>query len=46
MTRTALLPTRVLTPHGFETDRCILIDGANITAVLPAGDVPPSIPPL
>lgn len=41
MTRTALLPTRVLTPHGFETDRCVLIEGENIRALLPATDVPP-----
>jgi hypothetical protein len=26
----ALLPRRVLTPSGFETGRCVLVDGGRI----------------
>ena len=40
MTRLALLPRRVLTPSGFETDRCVLIEGGTIAAVLPAAECP------
>jgi N-acetylglucosamine-6-phosphate deacetylase len=37
----ALLPTRVLTPGGFEQDRCVLIEGNRIAGIVPAEDCPP-----
>jgi N-acetylglucosamine-6-phosphate deacetylase len=37
----ALLPTRVLTPAGFEQDRCVLIEGNRIAGIVPAEDCPP-----
>jgi N-acetylglucosamine-6-phosphate deacetylase len=37
----ALLPTRVLTPAGFEQDRCVLIEGNRIAGIGPAEDCPP-----
>jgi N-acetylglucosamine-6-phosphate deacetylase len=40
MMRQALLPRRVLTPSGFETDRCVLIEGGTILAVTAAADCP------
>lgn len=42
MTPIALLPSRLLTPAGFERGRCVVIDAGRITAVLPAGDCPAS----
>lgn len=36
----ALLPTRALTPSGFETDRCVLIEGGRVAAVIPAAECP------
>lgn len=36
----ALCPTRLLTPAGFETGRCLLIDAGRIAAILPAADCP------
>ena len=40
MTRVALLPSRLLTPAGFEQDRCVVIEGGRIAAVVPASDCP------
>ena len=40
MTRVALLPTRVLTPGGFETDRCLLLEDGAIADILPAASRP------
>lgn len=37
----ALLPRRVLTPAGFETGRCVLIEGERIAAVIDAAAIPP-----
>jgi N-acetylglucosamine-6-phosphate deacetylase len=36
----ALLPSRLLTPAGFEQGRCVVIEGGRIAAVVPAGDCP------
>lgn len=44
MSRLALLPSRLLTAAGFETDRCLLIEGAIIAAVLPAAECPADVP--
>ncbi len=43
MSRQALCPTRVLTPAGFEQDRCVLVESGRITAVVPSGDCPPGV---
>lgn len=43
MTAAALLPSRVLTPAGYETGRCVLVDGCRIAAVMPSGQCPPDI---
>ena len=40
MSAFALLPTRVLTPAGFEADRCLVVDGGIISAIVPATDCP------
>ena len=40
MSQVALLPLRLLTPAGFERDRCVVIEAGRIAAVLPAGDCP------
>ncbi|HKT86149.1 MAG TPA: N-acetylglucosamine-6-phosphate deacetylase [Novosphingobium sp.] len=44
MTAVALLPSRVLTPAGYEGDRCVVVDGGLVAAVLPSGRCPPDIP--
>lgn len=44
MSRTAFMPSRVLTPAGFESDRCVLVDEGRIAAVLPASACPPDVP--
>lgn len=44
MSRFALRAARVLTPAGFETDRCVLVDGGAIAAVMPAADCPDGVP--
>jgi len=40
MSLQALLARRVLTPRGFETDRCVLIEGGVIADILPTADCP------
>jgi N-acetylglucosamine-6-phosphate deacetylase len=40
MRRQALLPRRVLTPSGFEEDRCVLIEKGTIAAVTGAAECP------
>lgn len=40
MSTVALQPSRVLTPAGFQTDWCVLIDGRMIAAVMPVGKCP------
>lgn len=40
MSGEALCATRVLTPHGFEADRCVLIESGRIAAVLPIDRCP------
>jgi N-acetylglucosamine-6-phosphate deacetylase len=37
----ALLPTRLLTPAGFESNRCIVIEQGRIARVVPASEAPP-----
>ena len=37
----ALCPARLLTPQGFEQDRCVLIEGGLIAGVVPVADCPP-----
>jgi N-acetylglucosamine-6-phosphate deacetylase len=44
MSRLALHPSRVLTPSGFETDRCVLIEDGMIAAVMPSGECPVGTP--
>jgi len=41
MTRQALLASRTLTPAGFETGLCVVIEAGRIAAVVPASDCPP-----
>ncbi len=41
-----LRPTRVLTPQGFESDRCVVVEGAEIRAVVPAGECPSGLEQL
>jgi N-acetylglucosamine-6-phosphate deacetylase len=36
-----LCPSRILTPSGFETGRCLLIEDGRIVDVLPLADCPP-----
>ncbi|MBW3559968.1 MAG: N-acetylglucosamine-6-phosphate deacetylase [Proteobacteria bacterium] len=43
MNRSALLPTRVLTPQGFEADRCVLVENGVIAAVIAATACPPEV---
>lgn len=43
MSREALCPSRALTPGGFEADRCVLIEGGRIAAVIPAADCPADV---
>lgn len=43
MNRVALLPSRVLTPAGFEADRCVIVEHGCIAAVAPSGECPPNI---
>lgn len=43
MNRVALLPSRVLTPAGFEADRCVVLEQGRIAAVTPCGECPPNI---
>ncbi len=44
MNSTALLPSRLLTPAGFATDRCIVLEGARIADILPVGECPADVP--
>jgi N-acetylglucosamine-6-phosphate deacetylase len=44
MSRLALHPSRVLTPSGFETDRCVLIEDGMIAAVVPPAQIPAGTP--
>jgi N-acetylglucosamine-6-phosphate deacetylase len=44
MSAVALQPTRVLTPEGFRTGWCVVIEDGRIAAVLPAADCPPGVP--
>jgi N-acetylglucosamine-6-phosphate deacetylase len=44
MSAVALQPRRVLTPEGFRTGWCVVIESGRIAAVLPAGDCPPGVP--
>jgi N-acetylglucosamine-6-phosphate deacetylase len=44
MSRFALRASRVLTPAGFETNRCVLIEAGAIAAVLPPADCPAAVP--
>lgn len=41
MSREALCPTRVLTPEGFEHERCVLVENGRIAAVIATSDCPP-----
>lgn len=43
MNRVALLPSRVLTPAGFEADRGVILEQGRIAAVTPCGECPPNI---
>jgi N-acetylglucosamine-6-phosphate deacetylase len=43
MTLAALLPSRLLTPAGFAQDRCVVIEGGRIAAVVPAGECPANV---
>src|SRR3954470_977163 len=36
----ALCPSRILTPGGFETERCLLVEDGRIVDVLPLADCP------
>lgn len=40
----ALHASRVLTPAGFQTDGCVVVEQGIITAVLPAGECPADVP--
>jgi N-acetylglucosamine-6-phosphate deacetylase len=40
MSTVALCAARVLTPSGFESDRCVLIDGGAIIDIVPRSDCP------
>lgn len=42
----ALLPTRLLTPAGFETGRCVIIEGDRIADLLDGGAAPAGARPL
>jgi N-acetylglucosamine-6-phosphate deacetylase len=44
MSAVVLQPTRALTPEGFRTGQCVVIEGGRIAAVLPVGDCPPGVP--
>jgi N-acetylglucosamine-6-phosphate deacetylase len=44
MSAVALQPTRVLTPEGFRTGWCVVIEDGRIAAVLSAGDCPSGVP--
>ncbi|MBB4640656.1 N-acetylglucosamine-6-phosphate deacetylase [Rhizorhapis suberifaciens] len=39
----ALLPSRVLTPAGYEADRSVLVHQGRIAAVIPSSECPPNI---
>ncbi|CAA9531563.1 MAG: N-acetylglucosamine-6-phosphate deacetylase [uncultured Sphingomonadaceae bacterium] len=43
MSLEALIPTRVLTPSGFESGRAVLIEGGTIIDVVPASDCPAGV---
>jgi len=40
----ALLPSRVLTPSGFETDLCVLIEDGAIAGLVPSAECPLAVP--
>ncbi|HEX5238517.1 MAG TPA: N-acetylglucosamine-6-phosphate deacetylase [Sphingomicrobium sp.] len=40
-----LCPSRLLTPDGFETDRCVLIDADRISDIVAAADCPSGVSP-
>lgn len=44
MSPVALVPSRVLTPAGFENDHCVVIDKGRIAAVVPSGECPQDMP--
>jgi N-acetylglucosamine-6-phosphate deacetylase len=39
----ALCPTRLLTPEGFESDRCLLIEDGRISALVPIAQCPAGV---
>lgn len=39
----ALCPSRILTPSGFESDRCLLIEGGRIVDLLPVPNCPATL---
>src|SRR4051795_9825752 len=39
----ALCPSRILTPNGFEADRCLLIEGGRIVDIV--AECPPNVAP-
>ncbi|HWH18280.1 MAG TPA: N-acetylglucosamine-6-phosphate deacetylase [Allosphingosinicella sp.] len=41
----ALCPSRVLTPAGFEAERCLLIEEGRINGIVPLSDCPGSLAP-
>jgi N-acetylglucosamine-6-phosphate deacetylase len=43
MSAIAICAPRVLTPSGLENDRCVLIEGGTITAVMSLSDCPPDV---
>jgi N-acetylglucosamine-6-phosphate deacetylase len=43
MSAFAILPSRILTPAGFEAHRCVLVENGIISAILPAAECPPDV---
>ncbi len=43
MSKVALLPSRVLTPGGFRTDWCVVVEDGRIAGAMPAADCPSGI---
>lgn len=44
MSPVALVPSRLLTPAGFEDDRCVIIDRGRLAAVVPSDECPKDVP--
>lgn len=44
MSPVALLPSRVLTPAGFESDRCVVVDKGRIAGIVPSNEYPQDMP--